>query len=160
MLCAARFKSKLLSCCGLRTGSTGRQGDDDDDSYYERIYWMVEYVDHLRAAKKRGTLSIPCEFRYHTNLKTKIMWFMLTVLCSLYFCMHKTCIRQTDLTWQYRQFGLAVKELLKYRATYWLLVEAYELSQTECHYLVIQPNWTGFPASTELKSLGLFVLNM
>ena len=104
MLCAARFKSKLLSCCGLRTGSTGRQGDDDDDSYYERIYWMVEYVDQLRAAKKRGTLSIPCEFRYHTNLKTKIMWFMLTVLCSLYFCMHKTCIRQTDLTWQYRSW--------------------------------------------------------
>jgi len=29
---------------------------------------------------------------------------MLTVLCSLYFCMHKTCIRQTDLTWQYKSW--------------------------------------------------------
>jgi len=77
VLRAARSKSKLLSCCGLRTGSTGRQGDDDDDdddddrrdSYYETIYWMVEYVDQLRAAKKRGRLSIQCQFRYHTNLK-------------------------------------------------------------------------------------------
>jgi len=53
---SARSKSKLLSCCGLRTGSTGRQGDDDD-SYYETIYWMVEYFDQLRAAKKRAAAA-------------------------------------------------------------------------------------------------------
>jgi len=40
----------------LRTGSTGRQGDDDD-SYYETIYWMVEYFDQLRAAKKRAAAA-------------------------------------------------------------------------------------------------------